>query len=187
MSCTGSLCPAWYIIGNTLDYTSWASLAESHKDAGNTYQSRHAHRRAHISSLILNNTHMGHFHNTHRTSRRREMEGASGKRENKGEEVSTLLGGLACSFPLGDIHTSRRWTHTGVRTHTCWRNRWGLKKKKKKKKKVANARAELADADGAEHMRVIFPHLQRSTSGAEQRSLLMTHQELWLIPSQTSY
>lgn len=25
-----------YIIGNRLDYTIWASLAESHKDAGNT-------------------------------------------------------------------------------------------------------------------------------------------------------
>lgn len=80
-----------------------------------TSRDTHTRARTHRSSLILNNTHMGHFHNTQRTSRRREIERASGKRENEGEEVSTLLGGLARSS-LWDTFTHR--THTGVRTHT---------------------------------------------------------------------
>lgn len=101
------------------------------------------------------------------------MQGASGKRENKGEEVSTLLGGLACSF-LWETFTLSGTEHTQeyVHTHVLTKQMRFLKKR------VANARAELADADGAEHMRVTFPHLRRSTSGAEQRSLFMTHREL---------
>lgn len=48
------------------------------------------------------------------------MERASGKRENEGEEVSTLLGGLARSFLWETFtHSGTKHTHTGVRTHTC--------------------------------------------------------------------
>lgn len=73
------------IRGNTLDYTK----SESHKRT-----SQDAHKPAPIPrSIILNNTHMGHFHNTERTSRRREMQRANGERG------SERAAGCTCSPP----------------------------------------------------------------------------------------
>lgn len=59
------------------------------------------HTNADPRSLILSNTHTGHFHNAQRTRRRRELERA----KTQGEEVSTLLDGLV-QFPR-DSHTHR--------------------------------------------------------------------------------
>lgn len=77
---------------------------------------------------------MGHFHNTQRTSRRREIERASGKRENEGEEVSTLLGGLA-RFSLWETFTlsGTIYTHTQEYEHTHADETDELGEKKKKK------------------------------------------------------
>lgn len=86
------------------------------------------------------------------------MERPSGKRENEGEEVSTLLGGLARFFPLGDVHTFRHYSHTHTHTGVCKHTHMlmtqmssggvgGERGEKKQPKKVASA-----DAGGAEHM-----------------------------------
>lgn len=84
------------------------------------------------------------------------MERASGKRENEGEEVSTLLGGLARFFPLGDVHTFRHYTHTHTlckHTHMLMTQMssggfgGGGGGEEKNPKKVASV-----DAGGAEHM-----------------------------------
>lgn len=82
------------------------------------------------------------------------MERASGKRENEGEEVSTLLGGLARSF-LWETFTrsGTKHTHRSTNTHVL------TKQMRFFFFKNANAGAELADADGAEQMYVIVPHL----------------------------
>lgn len=85
------------------------------------------------------------------------MERASGKRENEGEEVSTLLGGLVRSF-LWETFTRSGTKYTQTHTHRST-NTHVLTKQMRFFFFNANAGTEPADADGAEQMCVIVPHL----------------------------
>lgn len=80
------------------------------EDTGrHTYTNQDTQTHTDPCSIILNNTHMGHFHNTERTSRRREMERANGERGSEHTAGSTR------SPPQGDVCTFR---HTHIHTHT---------------------------------------------------------------------
>lgn len=92
------------------------------EDTGqHTHTNRDTQTHTDPRSIILNNTHMGHFHNTERTSRRREMERANGERGSEHTAGSTR------SPPQGDVRAFRH-THAGSDAHldpflhTLWIN-----------------------------------------------------------------